>query len=168
MAICRDIEGWKAVSRLRDFDSTPCFEEGIVISSILIVVLLSLVFKSFSLRLHVPLDKTRKSIWFLKAKLVRLVCFCVLFFFAETSSVILGLTCCLVHNESAQYRHRPRSSQIRSCPGIVLPRNHRVCFHSNIHLLQPHPYATLFHRLAFVLAFVHWRDSYLVPHFCRN
>jgi hypothetical protein len=29
MAICRDIEGWDTVSRLRDFDTTPGFEEGV-------------------------------------------------------------------------------------------------------------------------------------------
>src|SRR6266511_2892466 len=155
MATCRDIEGWKAVSHLREFDSTPCFEEGIVIFSLLTVVLLSSIFKSVSLRIYEPLVKTRKSIWFLKIKLVRLVCFFVIFF---CQTFTLGLACYLVHYESVQHDHCSRSSQSSSCPGIVLPRNHRVRFHSHIHLLQPHPYSTLFHCLAFVLAFVHWRD----------
>jgi hypothetical protein len=32
---CRDIEGWRAISRLRSFDTTPCFEEGILLPSLL-------------------------------------------------------------------------------------------------------------------------------------
>ena len=34
---CRDPEGWGPVSRLRQFDLTPCFEEGVVLSSLLVV-----------------------------------------------------------------------------------------------------------------------------------
>ena len=44
MATCRTTygghhEGWGPVSTLREFDLTPCFEEGIVLSTLLVVLL---------------------------------------------------------------------------------------------------------------------------------
>ncbi|KAF8957433.1 multidrug resistance-associated ABC transporter [Flammula alnicola] len=72
MATCHDIEGWQPVSRLRDFDITPCFEEGILISSLLSGIFLFSLLRSFSVCLNEPLQRSRKRSLFLGAKLVLL------------------------------------------------------------------------------------------------
>ncbi|CAA7267383.1 unnamed protein product [Cyclocybe aegerita] len=69
MATCRDIEGWQLVSRLRDFDTTPCFEEGFLISGLLAAALLIAVSKSLALYNTDPSARSRKSTWILRAKL---------------------------------------------------------------------------------------------------
>lgn len=70
MATCRDAEGWKAVSRIRDFDTTLCFEEGIILSVLLGGLLVSAVWRSLYLCLLNPRTRTPKSRWLLMAKLV--------------------------------------------------------------------------------------------------
>ena len=70
MATCHDIEGWRAVSRLRDFDLTPCFEEGIVLSGLLSATLLLSLIRTFWICLREPLERSRKSHSLLRAKLV--------------------------------------------------------------------------------------------------
>ncbi|XP_006462121.1 hypothetical protein AGABI2DRAFT_151707 [Agaricus bisporus var. bisporus H97] len=46
---CRDREGWAIVSRQRAFDVTPCFEEGILLSSLLAALLLISLVRSLTL-----------------------------------------------------------------------------------------------------------------------
>jgi hypothetical protein len=67
MATCRDTEGWKAVSRIRDFDTTPCFEEGVILSVLLGVLFLSAVWRSSVLSLLPP---RHNNWWRLRVKLV--------------------------------------------------------------------------------------------------
>ena len=71
-AICRDSEGWNAVSRLRDFDTTPCFEEGVIISGLLSAVLILTLARTIPIYFKQPLERSHKSIQFLTIKLVRL------------------------------------------------------------------------------------------------
>ncbi|TFK44584.1 metal resistance protein YCF1 [Crucibulum laeve] len=73
MATCHDPEGWKAVSSFRDFDTTPCFEEGIILSTLLGVLCIFGVLKSLSLFTNEPLKRSRKSRWILAAKLLLLI-----------------------------------------------------------------------------------------------
>lgn len=73
MAHCHDPEGWRVVSHLRDFDTTPCFEEGIVLSGLLTGVLVLSLLRSLELG-FLAFDaerKTPKSLWVLKGKVVR-------------------------------------------------------------------------------------------------
>jgi hypothetical protein len=70
MAQCRDVEGFAPVSRLRDFDLTPCFEEGILNSSLLGVLLAWSVLSSLSLCLTDIQTRSTKSRVILAAKLV--------------------------------------------------------------------------------------------------
>ena len=72
MGICRDSEGWDAVSRLRDFDTTPCFEEGVIISSLLSAVLILSLARTISVYSNQPLERSHKSTQILAIKLVRL------------------------------------------------------------------------------------------------
>ncbi|KAJ7918968.1 multidrug resistance-associated ABC transporter [Mycena leptocephala] len=81
MAQCRDVEGFAPVSRLRDFDLTPCFEEGILNSSLLGVLLAWSVLSSLSLCLADIQTRSTKSRVILAAKLVNIS------FLAFTSSV---------------------------------------------------------------------------------
>ncbi|PPQ65474.1 hypothetical protein CVT26_000114 [Gymnopilus dilepis] len=70
MTVCHDIEGWRPVSRLRDFDLTPCFEEGVLISSCLAVAFIFCLVRSFSICLDEHLPRSRRSIWVLRGKLI--------------------------------------------------------------------------------------------------
>ena len=71
MAICRDSEGWRTISRLRDFDFTPCFEEGVIISGLLSVVFVLTLLRTVSIYFNQPLERSHKSIQVLTIKLVR-------------------------------------------------------------------------------------------------
>ena len=71
MAICRDGEGWNAVSRLRDFDITPCFEEGVIIPSLLSAVFILTLARTISIYFKQPLERSHKSTQILTIKLVR-------------------------------------------------------------------------------------------------
>ena len=73
MATCRDLEGWRIVSWLREFDLTLCFEEGIILTSLLTILLLSALCRIFTLTRLPSRDISRKSRWRLWAKLVRSV-----------------------------------------------------------------------------------------------
>ena len=69
---CRDsAEGWGPVSHLRPFDLTPCFEEGVILSSILVVFAVLALFRCYALRSFDPHPRGRKSRWLLRTKLVR-------------------------------------------------------------------------------------------------
>ncbi|KDR65747.1 hypothetical protein GALMADRAFT_232908 [Galerina marginata CBS 339.88] len=72
MPACHDIEGWRPVSRLRDFDTTPCFEEGILLSGLLSVAFAFCLLRSIALCLHGPFERSRRSTWILRAKLLLL------------------------------------------------------------------------------------------------
>jgi len=81
MATCRTTyhghhEGWGPVSTLREFDLTPCFEEGIVLSNILLVLLVVSLFRLWQTK-SVTANRalTSGSASVLKAKLV---CPCVM------------------------------------------------------------------------------------------
>ncbi|KAJ7760397.1 P-loop containing nucleoside triphosphate hydrolase protein [Mycena metata] len=73
MAQCRDPEGFTPVSRLRDFDLTPCFEEGILNSGVLTVLLISSLL-SLPLCLVDAQKRSMKSRIILGAKLTLLFC----------------------------------------------------------------------------------------------
>ena len=60
------------VSRLRDFDTTPCFEEGVIISGLLSAVFILTLSRTISIYFNQPLERSHKSIQILTIKLVRL------------------------------------------------------------------------------------------------
>lgn len=70
MATCKDIEGWRFVSRLRPFDLTPC-AEGIILSALLFTLLASAVIKLWLLSSLANRTRTSKSRWALRGKLVK-------------------------------------------------------------------------------------------------
>ncbi|KAL1745932.1 P-loop containing nucleoside triphosphate hydrolase protein [Schizophyllum fasciatum] len=73
MATCHNNEGWRVVSRDRPFDLTPCFEEGILISALLAVVLVSGVFRTLRSCLQRPQERKQTSRLVLGAKLLLLL-----------------------------------------------------------------------------------------------
>ncbi|KAJ7245130.1 multidrug resistance-associated ABC transporter [Mycena haematopus] len=77
---CRDVEGFEPFSRLRDFDLTPCFEEGVLNSGLLGVLLTWSVLSSLHLCVVESQTRSTKSRVILGAKLASL-------FFAFASSV---------------------------------------------------------------------------------
>lgn len=72
MASCRDVEGWRIVSKLREFDFTLCFEEGVILTSLLVLLLLSATCRIWALRYLPSRDISRKSRWRLWVKLTLL------------------------------------------------------------------------------------------------
>lgn len=80
MATCRDSEGWGPVSQLREFDLTPCFEEGILLSTLLVVLLVSALFGSYFLAALTPLERSANSLRVLYVKVVRVVSFAFIYF----------------------------------------------------------------------------------------
>ncbi|KAG0695817.1 P-loop containing nucleoside triphosphate hydrolase protein, partial [Suillus ampliporus] len=72
MATCQDVEGWRIVSELRDFDFTLCFEEGVILTSLLTLLLLSATYRIWLLRYLPSHDISCKSRWRLCAKLTLL------------------------------------------------------------------------------------------------
>jgi len=76
MATCRTTyhghhERWGPVSKLREFDLTPCFEEGIILSTLLVVLLLVSLFRLWETKsVTVNRTLTSRSASVLKAKLV--------------------------------------------------------------------------------------------------
>ena len=71
MATCRDIEGWHIVSNLREFDLTLCFEEGVILTSLLTILLFSEIWRICRLTRLPSRIISRTSRWRLWAKLVR-------------------------------------------------------------------------------------------------
>ncbi|KAJ4473750.1 metal resistance protein YCF1 [Lentinula aciculospora] len=86
MSSCNDLEGWNAVSQLRSFDTTPCFEEGILFSSLYAIIFLAGVFRTLSACLSPPLNRTSKSLWLLRGKILLLV----LALFTSLTNLILA------------------------------------------------------------------------------
>ncbi|KAK7061124.1 hypothetical protein VNI00_000860 [Paramarasmius palmivorus] len=70
---CRDDEGWATVSPLREFDLTPCFEEGILLSSFYTVLFIIAAVRSIILYRTGALERSTKSHWILQGKIVILV-----------------------------------------------------------------------------------------------
>ncbi|KAI0629229.1 metal resistance protein YCF1 [Trametes polyzona] len=74
---CRgDPEGWSPASRIRPFDLTPCFEEGAVLSPLLLAFLLCAGASCSSLRSREVRARSRRSLWALRAKLMLLALAC--------------------------------------------------------------------------------------------
>ncbi|KIJ21067.1 hypothetical protein PAXINDRAFT_106999 [Paxillus involutus ATCC 200175] len=70
---CRDAaEGWKFTSQLRNFDMTLCFEEGIIFTSLLVILLVSATFRLWLLTRLPSRDVSFKSHWRLWTKLTLL------------------------------------------------------------------------------------------------
>lgn len=71
MATCRDTEGWNIVSRIRPFDLTLCFEEGILFSSLYALLLAIAAAKCLSLSsAQTSRSRSLKSRWILAIKIV--------------------------------------------------------------------------------------------------
>ncbi|KAF7309660.1 hypothetical protein MIND_00337100 [Mycena indigotica] len=70
---CQDVEGLSVVSRRRVFDLTLCFQEGILLSGLLAVLLIASVLASLSLCLLDPAKRSVKSRVLLGAKLTLLL-----------------------------------------------------------------------------------------------
>jgi len=70
---CHDPQGWDVISRVRDFDTTPCFEEGVILSGLLAILLLAATWSSISLSFKPCKSRSYKSKRLLGAKLVRVL-----------------------------------------------------------------------------------------------
>ncbi|KAI0080155.1 metal resistance protein YCF1 [Panus rudis PR-1116 ss-1] len=68
-AACRNSEGWGPVSKIRQFDLTPCFEEGTLLSTVLVVFVICALFRTWGLYRFESHSRCRKSVWILRSKL---------------------------------------------------------------------------------------------------
>lgn len=67
-------EGWGPVSTLREFDFTPCFEEGILLSTLYVALFVVSLFRLWEVKSEAagrPPTLTEWSVLALRAKLVR-------------------------------------------------------------------------------------------------
>ncbi|KAI0725334.1 metal resistance protein YCF1 [Fomitopsis betulina] len=71
-ARCSNAEGWGPVSTTRPFDFTPCFEEGILLSTLLVFFVVAAAFRCWALRSKESSPRCRRSVWVLRSKLVLL------------------------------------------------------------------------------------------------
>lgn len=73
-AACWDpYERWGPVSALRPFDVTRCFEEGVVLSSLLVLFIVSAFFRCYTARNLDVYHRCQKSRLILTAKVVRII-----------------------------------------------------------------------------------------------
>lgn len=70
-ARCSNAEGWGPISTTRPFDFTPCFEEGILLSTLLVFFVVAAAFRCWALRSKESSPRCRRSVWVLRSKLVR-------------------------------------------------------------------------------------------------
>src|SRR6266478_6239758 len=78
--LCRHPEGWGPVSRLRPFDLTPCFEDAVLLSVPLGLLVALGLLRSWHLSRLSALRRTQKvNTWLLWAKLVRVFACSLLF-----------------------------------------------------------------------------------------
>lgn len=69
--LCGDpYEGWGPASRLRPFDLTPCFEEGVLLSGLLVVYVVLGIFRCWALRGSEAFARSRVSVRVLRVKVV--------------------------------------------------------------------------------------------------
>ncbi|KAG6330747.1 hypothetical protein ID866_8342 [Astraeus odoratus] len=87
MATCRDPEGWRVASELRDFDLSLCFEEGVILPSVLFVSILAGAARAWQLLHTSPRDISRRSCIILRVKQILLG----LAFVASVASLALVL-----------------------------------------------------------------------------
>ncbi|KAF9269001.1 multidrug resistance-associated ABC transporter [Marasmius fiardii PR-910] len=85
-AACHDAEGWNTISLLRKFDLTPCFEEGILLSTLYAVVTVAAITRCISSGRQDALERTNKSRWLLRGKMALLV-----FAFGISVANVLGI-----------------------------------------------------------------------------
>ncbi|CCL99693.1 uncharacterized protein FIBRA_01714 [Fibroporia radiculosa] len=78
LASCANREGWGPVSPVRPFDLTPCFHEGVVLSTLSALFLVLAALRCWALKSREPRSKSAKSIWFLRAKLALLSLACAI------------------------------------------------------------------------------------------
>ena len=67
---CLDPEGWGPVSPIRDFDLTPCFEEGILLSASVVVLGVLGSYRIHTLWSLEERPRFNKSRWLLGTKIV--------------------------------------------------------------------------------------------------
>lgn len=67
---CRDPEGWGPKSGFRKFDLTPCFEEGVVLPLPLLLLVVVGTHRIYCLSSSEKQERSRKSVWLLRAKVV--------------------------------------------------------------------------------------------------
>ncbi|KAK0488812.1 P-loop containing nucleoside triphosphate hydrolase protein [Armillaria novae-zelandiae] len=85
MATCRDTEGWNIVSRIRPFDLTLCFEEGILFSGLYALLLAIGAAKCLSLSsAQISRKRSLKSRWILAVKIL----FLTLAFFFSVANLL--------------------------------------------------------------------------------
>ena len=168
---CRSIEGWGPVSQQRQFDLTPCFEEGGLQSTILILFAISAAFSCWTLGRANNLTRSRKSVWILRGKLVRAYIHFIhslVFVMSSLIGRILDLACISFGDERNEFGFHFDHPQARlDCPDLYSGTHCPVCYLVP-DLPQPLPLSNIVVRLATILAglYCHTRnmDPYIVQH----
>ncbi|KAG8992893.1 hypothetical protein FRB94_011203 [Tulasnella sp. JGI-2019a] len=92
MAFCANPEGWGPISKHRQFDLTPCFENGVLLGGILTLVFLGSSLRTFQLRkTHIRHENVKTRKW-LGAKMVVYSLVTVLSFIIDARAVMASVS----------------------------------------------------------------------------
>jgi hypothetical protein len=153
MVRCSDSEGWDTVSRIRPFDLTLCFEEGILLSSLFAVLSVgSLVYSLYSCTSPSKLLAS-KSKWLLFAKLVRHMFIIYVFILIRMDFFTVSLMRCS-HIKSSKLGSNRLPGELCCSLSVLHSRMHSAIYSCNLDILQPHEKATFIPPSSLVLATV--------------
>ncbi|PFH45503.1 hypothetical protein AMATHDRAFT_82867 [Amanita thiersii Skay4041] len=130
MTTCYDFEGWGPASRIRDFDLTPCFEDGVILSPLLTGFLCAAIYTSACLYSTRPRESFNNSQTLLRLRVKLALLFaasCV-----STTNLILAFTDSIAVSLSIPYILEPlwfliamlltylNHSRSRTSSGVIL------------------------------------------------
>jgi hypothetical protein len=160
MSTCRDPEGWGPASKLR-WDLTPCFEEGIVLSTLLVGLVVAAAFQSYHLRYaerHIRSSSSRRLLY---AKTVRFQSR-TSFFWVLTDIILVFPGIGLV----GEYRQCcPGVSNSHTTTCLVLIGSHRPLCDTLPYFPQSYSHAHIFDNSSPLLAPVHTGHGCLGTYF---
>lgn len=153
---CRDSDGWRWASRLRDFDLSLCAEEGLILPSFLAILVVAALARLCLFSYPAARDISRSSRWRLWAKLVRLFCLHP----ARADSVSDTAWPCVPDqsNQSSLHSHRPDQ---HSCSTPSCIRTSCTPPRPVLDPFQPPPNTVLLQHPLALLALLHHRTIYL-------
>ena len=155
MATCRDPEGWRVVSDTRVFDLSLCFEEGIVLSSILFVCILAAATRASKLLYQSPRSISSRSRLILLGKQVRYFSLSVVL--SVSLHHMTGATRSCLHSKRRQSYLRPVASQASRRTWVVHPGTTRIAVRSITNASQSLANALIIHNSPLVLAMLYRR-----------
>ena len=161
-------EGWGPVSTRREFDLTPCFEEGIILSTLLAILLIVSLFRLWGTKSKaVDRGVCTLTAWSAAVLKVKLVCSFVVTEFPRRLTASPTNTG-LARGRFFRQPRKPHLRRVRSypCPAppALHPRTSRSTFRHLPHSRQPQTISDIFFNPLALLAHVYHCPPRLGPY----